>query len=224
MLDTAGHYFTEYFGKKNKSIITDRLAATNIYFVGPKLKPAEKLSQFFAVLGDHSMQHLKKPFDELSWDFVNDCVDGVAAGERTGGMCIYIPFKKGGGRHGVFVHDVEGTELERGEEDAFTDCCINHELLHAVTQYEKNKKVISGISNFNYNLNEWVVENMAIEITKRIHYDNIVFNTRVRPSDAEYYLSPILKIIPGYVFEQYKDSLKRMMFNGPSRKVLGRFL
>ena len=193
VIEIAKKYFVQYFGEEWRSVIEERLDGTTLYFVKPSTvnDVAKKLAKDLHVT----------PCDNDSNKFVEESVNDIA--KCNHGIPGTLFDRKQTDENGkpyllkaIVVMDCTGRIYENSHLDRQMDVTINHELVHTVSTFLKGDEVVKGVVPKNNamgkknvrwcDLHEWITQKIAIEITKMMHADGVVYNERIKPENARY--------------------------------------
>ena len=235
IIEIVSEYFIDYFGKENKSLIEDRLKRTDLFFVTPST--ADKYAKQCIINNYWFVGHRKnEAFNQYEKDVIEVVKKVADPDHEWAGQCMLMTCKDNKGEiydllRGVFVLDYNDYRLMIDSNlslPSYSDTCIIHELLHAISQYVKNNEMYNGFegvndTDANTGFNELFVENMAIDISKKLHLDGITFNESVSLKNKHYYSSAYLKKLNFKIddfINSKKEYLKQAFLTGAYDKGL----
>lgn len=234
ILKVAEECFVDYFGRQYRPLIEQRLGKTSFGLVNEN--NADKfINEYISDVNDAYNKNNLGSLGEDYKQYLTNSIKQISVPSENRGTCIFTArFNTSGNivdaRRGAFVNDATKTKYENTWFDSFTDMAICHELLHAVTMHIANNNLKSGIREEGdiktKKMNELIINNMALDVAKKIHSHGNRFNERIAPSKSIYssYMDYVkLRKLPASFFSNYKSILKPAMITGDYSELYNAF-
>jgi len=197
VLETAKHYFSDYFGQEYKEIIGERLDDCKLYVVSPQL---------FKKKARHFIKDTNAILESTGGDklhpTVNDGIIGIARHvarykEKTAGMSICLTRgrtpKLSMLNKGIFICDFKKSKYDGAP---YFDQVALHELLHVATSHIKDGHHFYGVRMINDDINELLVDSIAIKVARKMHKDGVCLNEDIGTNRAKYMSAIVHKRFP----------------------------